>query len=187
MAVECLSFRGRRPGLRRSNSGGLRAGRISFLSYAIAFGLALAAALASGQDAVNLPVRQVGPVSLPPVVEVNGMLSGSVTPEASLSFEADRASFSPSPSGTPRNRAMEIVQRRDDYAVRRYRRGFFQRLRISGGWIDSAANHALEIGEFKTSLTVALPLGSFENLLIVTSGFEVESLTRSPSGESPSP
>jgi hypothetical protein len=34
---------------------------------------------------------------------------------------------------TPRNRALEIVRRRDDYAMRRYRKGFFQRFQFSGG------------------------------------------------------
>lgn len=187
MAVECLSFRTRYHDLRWSNSGTPRWGRISFRSHPIAFALALAVSIASGQDAVNLPVRQAGPESIPSVFESNSILPGSVMPETSLSFERQRESLSQSPSGTPRNRAMEVVQRRDDYAVRRYRQGFFQRISFSGDWIDSPVDHDLEIGNLETALTLAVPLGSFENLLIVTSGFEVDSLNGSVSVDVPSP
>jgi hypothetical protein len=76
----------------------------------------------------------------------------------------------------PRNRAMEIVQRSDDTAVRRYRKGFFQRFKFSGSWIDRAGDDGLGISNLDTSLTVAVPLGSFENLLLVTPGFEVDYL-----------
>ena len=77
---------------------------------------------------------------------------------------------------TRRNRALEIVQRSDAYAVRRYRKGFFQRFRFSGSWIDRAGDDGLGISNLDTSLTVAVPLGSFENLLLVTPGFEVDYL-----------
>ena len=80
------------------------------------------------------------------------------------------------PSDTPRNRALEIVQRRDDYAVRRYRQGFFQRFRFSGSWIDRTGDDGLGISNLDTSLTVALPLGNFENLLLITPGFQVDFL-----------
>ena len=149
--------------------------------------LALAVSIASGQDAVNLPNRPAGPELLPSVFEADSIRPDSVMPETLLSFDRQLESTSQSPSGRPRNRAMEIVQRRDDYAVRRYRQGFFQRLQVSGGWIDSAANQDLVIGNLKTSLTVAVPLGSFENLLIVTSGFQVDALNSSLSVDVPSP
>ncbi|MBC8873723.1 MAG: hypothetical protein H8E44_30155, partial [Planctomycetes bacterium] len=77
---------------------------------------------------------------------------------------------------TPRNRALEIVRRRDDYAVRRYRKGFFQRFRFSGAWIDQGGDDGLGISDLDTSLSVAVPIGSFENLLILTTGFEVDFL-----------
>lgn len=76
-----------------------------------------------------------------------------------------------------RNPAMEIVQRRDSYAVRRYRQGFFQRLRFTGSWINRARDDGLGISTLDTSLTVAVPLGSFENLLLVTPGFDVDYLS----------
>ena len=77
---------------------------------------------------------------------------------------------------TSRNRALEIVERHDATAVRRYRQGFFQRLRFSGVWIDQGGDDGLGIGNLDTSLTVAIPLGSFENLLLVTTDFEVDCL-----------
>lgn len=76
-------------------------------------------------------------------------------------------------TASPRNRALEVVQRSDAYAVRRYRQGFFQRARISGSWIGRAGEDGLGASDLDTSLTVAVPLGSFENLLLVTPGFEV--------------
>jgi hypothetical protein len=79
-------------------------------------------------------------------------------------------------SDTPRNRALELVRRSDDDAVRRYRKGFFQRLRFSGSWIDQGGDDGLGVTNLDTALTVAIPLGSFENLLLVTPGFEVDYL-----------
>ena len=77
---------------------------------------------------------------------------------------------------TRRNRALEIVRRRDEYAVRRYRQGFLQRFRLSGSWIGQTNDDGLGISGLDTSLTVAIPLGSFENLLLVTPGFKVDYL-----------
>ena len=76
----------------------------------------------------------------------------------------------------PRNGALEVVQRRDAYAVRRYRQGFFQRFRFSGEWIDRAGKEGLGISNLDTALTLAIPLGSFENLLLVTPAFGVDYL-----------
>jgi hypothetical protein len=76
----------------------------------------------------------------------------------------------------PRNRSLEMVRRRDDYAVRRYRKGFFQRLRLAGSWIDREDDGGLGITNLDTAISVAVPLGSFENLLIITPGFEVDFL-----------
>ena len=76
----------------------------------------------------------------------------------------------------PRNRASEIVQRSDAYAVRRYRQGFLQRFQFSGGWIDRAGKDGLGISSLDTSLTVAIPLGSVENLLLITPAFGVDYL-----------
>ncbi len=69
-----------------------------------------------------------------------------------------------------------FVQRRDAYAVRRYRQGFFQRFRFSGEWIDRAGKEGLGISNLDTALTLAIPLGSFENLLLVTPAFQVDYL-----------
>ena len=106
----------------------------------------------------------------------------SVSRESSMSLDASEAAFSPLTSraagvaDAPRNRALEVVRRRDDYAVRRYRQGFFQRLRFSGSWIDRSGDDGLGITNLDTAVTVAVPLGSFENLLLVTPGFEVDFL-----------
>jgi len=111
----------------------------------------------------------------------------SITPDQSISFAPPQPVAAHSPIyaqnvvAAPRNRAMEIVQRSDDYAVRRYRKGFFQRARFSGGWLYPSVDGDLEIGDLDASVTVAVPLGSFENLLIITPGFEVEFLSDSGS------
>ncbi len=77
---------------------------------------------------------------------------------------------------TPRNRAMELVQRSDDDAVRRYRKSFLQRLRLSGGWIGQGGESGLGITSWNVAATLAVPLGSFENLLLVTPGLQVDYL-----------
>lgn len=187
MEVECLSSRNRSNRLRRPTPERLCRKNLSFTTHGVAFALTLIASVARGQDSANLPNRQTAPEPLPPVFAADSIKPGSVIPETLLSFDRQIEASSQTSSGRPRNRAMEIVQRRDDYAVRRYRQGFFQRLRVSGGWIDSATDEDLEIGNLKTSLTVAVPLGSFENLLIVTSGFEVDALDSSASVDVPSP
>ena len=179
MEVEYLSFPKWRCHLYRLILG--RRYRKHFSIHFTAFVLAVVATIASGQDPVSLRKGQLAPEPLPPVLVAEGIGTGSLAPDTSPAYDRQLDHFSQSLSGRPRNRAMEIVQRRDDYAVRRYRQGFFQRLRVSGGWIDSAADEDLEIGDLETSLTVAVPLGSFENLLIVTSGFEVEVLNDSTS------
>jgi hypothetical protein len=101
------------------------------------------------------------------VPEVQGTFD---SPLSRLPAVAGHASYD------PRNRASEIVQRSDATAVRRYRAGFFQRFKFSGGLIDEAGSDSLGIANLDTSLTVALPLGSFENLLLITPGFEVNYL-----------
>jgi hypothetical protein len=80
------------------------------------------------------------------------------------------------PDDTPRNRALELVRRSDDDAVRRYRKSFLQRLSLSGGWISQGGESGLGITSLETAATLAVPLGSFENLLLVTPGLEVNHL-----------
>ena len=186
MEVECLSFPKWRCLLYQPTVGWRCQKNFSFTIHFTAFVLALVATIASGQDLVNLRNGQLAPEPLPPVFETERIGTVAVALEASPFYDRQRDSLSESLSGRPRNRAMEIVQSRDDYAVRRYRQGFFQRLRVSGGWIGSAADNDLEIGNLETSMTVAVPLGSFENLLIITSGFEVDVLNDSTSVDVPS-
>ena len=187
MEVECSSSRN--PDRRRSRRPARPGRRTSFSATinVVGFALALIASIASGQDSVHLPNRQTGPQPLPPVSAADGVEPGRTMPEALISFDRQIESFSEGSSGGPRNRAMELVERRAEYEVRGYGEGFFQRLQFSGGWIDATGGQDLEIGDLETSLTVAVPLGSFENLLIVTSGFEVDALNSSASAEVPSP
>lgn len=86
-------------------------------------------------------------------------------------FEGAATESSPSPG-----RTRELVKQDDEYAVRRYRKGFLQRLRLSGGWIDGGDQTELGIATWKTAATLAVPLGSFENLLLVTPSFEAHYL-----------
>lgn len=85
-------------------------------------------------------------------------------------------SLPPDGIDTHQRSAPELVRRRDDDAVRRYRKGFFQRLRFSGGWLDRTGDQGLGIRSLDSVLTVAVPLGSFENLLLVTPGIQVHDL-----------
>jgi len=86
----------------------------------------------------------------------------------------------------PRNRALELVPRDDAQAVRRYKRGFFQRMQLSGEWLVPVGDRSLEIRSLDASLSVAIPLGSFENLLMVTPNFRVDHLTAEDGIEIPS-
>jgi hypothetical protein len=89
------------------------------------------------------------------------------------------------PDDQPRNRALELVQRSDADAVRRYRKSFLQRVRLSGSWIDSGGHSGLEIASWETAATLAVPLGSFENLLLVTPGVELDYLSAADGIEVP--
>jgi len=57
--------------------------------------------------------------------------------------------------------------------VRRHRQGFFQRFEFAGNWTGGTGDDGLGISSLETSLTLAIPLGSFENLLLITPGLEV--------------
>ena len=52
-----------------------------------------------------------------------------------------------SPTERPRNRALEIVKRQDEYALRRYRQDFLQRLQVSGSWINETGDNRLNVGD----------------------------------------
>jgi hypothetical protein len=143
---------------------------------------------ASGQEAGNLPAWRSGPLSSDwefgdPTTSVDPHAQNATDPGVSV---ARLAPMAQGVSDAPRNRALELVRRSDADAVRRYRRGFFQRLRLSGGWIDKAGDDGLGITNLKTSLTGAVPLGSFENLLLVTPGFEVDYLDGPAQADLPS-
>lgn len=160
--------------------------KTSFIALGILVAMISAVSLANGQETWNLSGWQS---EKPP--QRSGF-DDSVLPIEAIPPTATASGFWRLPpvaeteSETPRNDVLEIVQRRDDYAVRRHRRGFFQRFRFSGGWIDRADQNDLGIGNLKTSLTCAVPLGSFENLLIITTGFEATSLRGSSQFDAPS-
>ena len=120
-----------------------------------------------GQWMAEQPARPLEPAVFEPAVSASSLTQAATT--------------TPGLSDSPRNSAWEIVTRRDDYAVRRYRQGFFQRLQFSGTWIDRGGDDGLGVSNLDTALTVAIPLGSFDNLLLVTPGFEVDFLEGAPS------
>ena len=84
-----------------------------------------------------------------------------------------------------RNRALELVQRTDSEGIRRYKKGFFQRLSFAAEWIDPSGDSGLGVTNLKTSTTVAIPLGSSENLLLVTPSFEVALIDADPTVDIP--
>jgi hypothetical protein len=130
-----------------------------------------------GQDSASLSMWRSGKMSPQPPFET---IAWPIEPATSQAPDPSLSRLPPvlgDAPDEPRSRAMEIVQRDDAYAVRRYRQGFLQRLRFSGSWIDRGGADDLGISHLKTALTVAVPLGSFENLLLITPGFEVDYLS----------
>jgi hypothetical protein len=155
----------------RSDGERQRRPQTTFWETAVCVLLAVATPLAACAQEGGRPAEEPTLDWLAPTTVVNLEPTPHVTTDPSL------LQLPQVPQGAPdatRNRALEIVQRRDEYAVRRYRQGFFQRLRLSGSWIDGSGDDGLGIGNLDTSFTVAVPLGSFENLLLVTPGFEVD-------------
>jgi hypothetical protein len=185
MATVCFVILKRVDGGRRQPADGCRRYAGGCIVRAVSIVLALAvwpAALpnACGQATGMTPGWSTGEPSQPLAGEWSfEEMSGPLSPGIRYAPEPSISRLPPLPddaSAAPRNRALEIVQRSDAYAVRRYRQGFFQRFQFSGGWIDRAGDDGLGISNLDTSLTVAIPLGSFENLLLVTPGFEVDYL-----------
>ena len=109
-------------------------------------------------------------------------LGQSPTPNEPFDERLSSSSAMPSES---RNRALELVRRSDDEAIRRYKQGFFQRFSLSADWVDPSGDSGLELINLKTSATVAVPLGSFENLLLITPGFEVDLIEAVPTLDVP--
>ena len=60
--------------------------------------------------------------------------------------------------------------------VARFKKGFFQKFQFGGGWVGSTDNDGLSIGTVDASMAAAVPLGSFENLLVVAPKFRVDFL-----------
>ena len=77
------------------------------------------------------------------------------------------------------------MQRSDDDAIRRYKKGFFQRLGVATEWLDPSGDSGLGITQLRASTTVAIPLGSFENLLLVTPNFEADLINAAPGVDIP--
>lgn len=83
-------------------------------------------------------------------------------------------------ASTGRNRALELVRRNDASSVRRYKQSFFQRLSFLAETIDPSVDSGLGRTQLKTAATVAVPLGSFENLLLITPNFDVDLIDSDP-------
>lgn len=108
-------------------------------------------------------------------------IHGTGEPESWAALPGEFEMPAPEPAQPRRGNAMERNQQSDKYAVRRYRKGFLQRLRLSGSWVDGGEESDLGIATWKTAVTLAVPLGSFENLLLVTPSFETSYLEGLPS------
>lgn len=61
-----------------------------------------------------------------------------------------------------------------DAPVQRHKNGFFQKAQFSGGWVGSGSERDLGMSYVSTSVTGAIPLGSFDNILAVTPSFRVD-------------
>ena len=174
--VSCSTF-ARIAGYRQYQNGRSRLLIRRDLTLAVGFVFAVSSLLSvQGQEACKPPASSSGK-SLEQWIR--GTTTSSAQAIADDSLERDTSGRMSQPDdGTAesRNHAMEFVRRRDEDAVRRYRQGFFQRLRISGSWIGDRAVDGLEISSVNTALTVAIPLGSFEDFLLITPAFRVDDL-----------
>ncbi|WP_417736904.1 hypothetical protein [Rosistilla oblonga] len=59
----------------------------------------------------------------------------------------------------------------DDQPVVRFRKSMFQGVILAGGYVSDAGENALSIADYKVSARLAVPLGSFQNLLVLTPSF----------------
>ncbi len=71
---------------------------------------------------------------------------------------------------------IEEIDEPPERTLQRFRKSFFQGFRLSGGWIGSGAENDLNISHLSTSTSFAVPLGSFDHLLILTPNFRVDFL-----------
>ena len=120
---------------------------ISFGAWGMPIALLFAASVTNGQETGSLSGWQSGKPAQQSFFEGSGIPIESVISGVSTPVGLQRLPALEDDFDTPRNNALEIVQRRDDYAVRRHRKGFFQRFRFSGGWVDQAGQNDLGIGK----------------------------------------
>ena len=186
MANDCILVLVRRRGVQSSVEDWYCRRAISFSTWLMPIALVFTTSLAGGQETGCLWNWRSGRPFGQSVSEGSVVPVASAIPEAPVSTDWQLSPALKEATDMPRNRALEIVQRRDDYAVRRYRQGFFQRFRLSGGWFDRAGEDGLGVSNLKTSLTVAIPMGSFENLLIIMPGFEADCLNGPTQVDAPS-
>lgn len=96
-------------------------------------------------------------------------------PESSgtLRLESPVMEFAQQHPAAPSVRAEEVAPRSDLQPLRRHKAGFLQRVGVSAEWTPRFGDTGLGVTTLKTSATAAVPLGSFQNLLLITPGFEV--------------
>lgn len=59
-------------------------------------------------------------------------------------------------------------------SVVRFKKQAIQNVTVSGGWLGATRKNDLSVGFFETSVGLAVPLGSFENILGVTPSFRAD-------------
>ncbi|WP_145091069.1 hypothetical protein [Rosistilla carotiformis] len=59
----------------------------------------------------------------------------------------------------------------EDQPVVRFRKSMFQGVSVSSGYVSDAGEDALSIADYKVSARLAVPLGSFQNLLVLSPSF----------------
>ncbi|MDG2382139.1 MAG: DUF6268 family outer membrane beta-barrel protein [Pirellulaceae bacterium] len=60
--------------------------------------------------------------------------------------------------------------------VERFKKGFFQKFQLSGGYLGSGSRDNLGIGNVEALVALGVPLGSFKNILAVAPKFRVDFL-----------
>jgi hypothetical protein len=85
------------------------------------------------------------------------------------------ANWEPPLPGPPPQDFVDLSMLADDQQIRSHKDGFFQKLSLTGTWLDRAHLDDVGITEVELFLATALPLPSREQPLVITPGFDMRS------------
>lgn len=103
-------------------------------------------------------------------------------PETDSIFETTDSADLPISGGSPVVKELN----NESQKITRFRKGFFQGMQLSGSQIGGGGGDDLSLTTIETNAGFAVPLGSFDNLLIVTPTFRTDFVDAPASTEIPS-